>query len=255
MMVKKIVEDFHNRRSSSIMRGKLIVIEGTDCSGKETQARLLAKKLNESGIKSQHLSFPNYNKPTGKIIGSCYLGREELCRDLLKESNSWFEEGASNVDGLVSSLYYAADRRYNIKQIEDLLNKGVNVILDRYTFSNMAHQGGKIITQEERFQFFKKIEVLEFDLLGLPKPDLVILLYVPYQVTIELQESRNETRDQHEKDKNHLKRAEQTYLELRALYHFKMIECTKEGKIRTIEEIHQELFENIKQVIEGREKD
>lgn len=225
------------------MRGKLIVIEGTDCSGKETQAKLLAKKLTQVNIPIKHLSFPNYNTATGKIIGSCYLGKEELCNQLLKTNNGWFEEGASNVDGLVSSLYYAADRKYNIDVIENLLNKGINVILDRYTFSNMAHQGGKILTQEERFKFFKKIDVLEFDLLGLPKPDLVVLLYVPYQVTLKLQEDRLESKDQHEKDKNHLRRAEQTYLELRALYHFKMIECTKDGEMRPIKDIHEELFQ------------
>lgn len=235
------------------MRGKLIVIEGTDCSGKETQARLLAKKLNQLNIKATYLSFPNYETATGKIIGSCYLGKEELCTNLLKQNDGWFEEGSTNVDGLVSSLYYAADRKYNINQIEVLLKKGINVILDRYTFSNMAHQGGKITTQEERFQFFKKIEVLEFDLLGLPKPDLVILLYVPYQVTLELQETRSEAKDQNEKDKTHLKRAEQTYLELRALYHFKMIECTKDGSMRTIEEIHQELSDAVIKTIEKKE--
>lgn len=227
------------------MRGKLIVIEGTDCSGKETQARLLEKSLNEKGIKSKHLSFPNYETPTGKIIGACYLGREELTSSLLNSTAGWFEEGSSNVDGMVSSLYYAADRKYNIKKIEELLSEGVNVILDRYTYSNMAHQGGKILKQEERFQFFKKIELLEFELLELPKPDLVILLYVPFQTTLKLQEHRGEVLDQNESDKIHLKRAEQTYLELRALYHFKMIECTLNSNMRSIEEIHQELLENV----------
>lgn len=233
------------------MRGKLIVIEGTDCSGKETQSKLLEEKLNKLNIKAKRLSFPNYDTPTGKIIGACYLGKEDLCTKLLKDSNGWFDEGAGEVDGLVSSLYYVADRKYNINQIDDLLNNGVNVILDRYTFSNMAHQGGKITTQEERFQFFKKMEVLEFDLLDLPKPDLVILLYVPYQVTIKLQETREEAADQNEKDKKHLKRAEQTYLELRALYQFKMIECTKDGDMRSISEIQEELLDKVLQLLES----
>ena len=118
----------------------------------------------------------------------------------------------------------------------------------------MAHQGGKIVSQEKRFQFFKKIELLEFELLELPKPDLVILLYVPYQVTTELQKTRNGPIDQNEQDKKHLKRAEQTYLELKALYRFKMIECTKENKMRTIEEIHQELLEITNQLIRGKEE-
>lgn len=227
------------------MRGKLIVIEGTDCSGKETQAQLLTQKLKKRNIKVEHLSFPNYDTPTGRIIGSCYLGKEELCKKYLNGELGWFKEGASNVDGLVSSLYYAADRKYNIAKIEELLEQGTHVILDRYTFSNMAHQGGKISRQEERFQFFKKMEILEFELLELPKPDIVILLYVPYQVTLNLQKTRKEVQDQNEQDKKHLKRASLTYLELKALYHFKMIECTRNDQMRTIEEINRELEEKI----------
>lgn len=237
------------------MRGKLIVIEGTDCSGKETQAILLEKKLKEQNIKAIHLSFPNYETPTGKIIGACYLGQENLCKELLNNKLGWFEEGASNVDGLVSSLYYAADRKYNIHKIEELLDEGVNVILDRYTFSNMAHQGGKIASQEKRFQFFKKIEVLEFDLLELPKPDYVILLYVPFQVTLELQKTRQTGLDQNEKDRKHIKRAEQTYLELKALYHFNLIECVKDNQLRTIEEIHQEVATKVIDFIQEKDRE
>lgn len=233
------------------MRGKLIVIEGTDCSGKETQAKLLEKELNKLNVKVKRLSFPSYDTPTGKIIGACYLGKEELCHKYLNSSDGWFPEGASEVDGLVSSLYYAADRKYNIMQIEELLNSGINVVLDRYTFSNMAHQGGKIVTQEKRFQFFKKMEVLEFDLLELPKPDLVVLLYVPYQVTLKLLEIRSEVGDQVERDVKYLKRAEQTYLELRALYKFKMIECTNNKEMRSISEIHEELLDNVLQFLEN----
>ena len=224
------------------MRGKLIVIEGTDCSGKETQAKLLEKKLNMMNIKTKHLSFPCYDTPTGKIVGSCFLGKEELCNKYLRERDGWFPEGTGEVDSLVASLYYAADRKYNIDKISKLLNEGVNVILDRYTYSNMAHQGGKIITQEERFKFFKKMEVLEFDLLELPKPDLVFLLYVPYQTTLRLLEGRSETRDQNEADEKNLKRAEQTYLELKALYKFKTIECIINDEMRKVDDINKELL-------------
>ena len=234
---------------SDYVRGKLIVIEGTDCSGKETQAGLLEKKLNDINIPTKRLSFPNYDTPTGKIIGSCYLGKEELCKKYLNSNTGWFMEGASNVSGMVSSLYYAADRKYNIGEINSLLDSGINVILDRYTFSNMAHQGGKINNQKDRFQFFKKIEILEFDLLELPRPDLVILLYVPYEVTMDLLKSREEFVDQNESDKDHLRKAEQTYLELRALYHFKMIECTIDNKMRSIEDISNELENIVKDYI------
>ena len=238
-----------NRDRKCFMKGKLIVIEGTDCSGKETQAKLLEKKLNSEGILTKIVSFPKYDTPTGKIVGACYLGKEDLCNKYLKSSNGWFNEGASNVSWMVSSLYYAADRKYNIDEINGLLNSGINVILDRYTFSNMAHQGGKINSQEERFQFFKKIEILEFDILDLPKPDLVVLLYVPYQITMELLKSRGEVIDQNESDKEHLRRAEQTYLELKALYHFQMIECIKDNKMRSIEDINIELEDKIKKLI------
>lgn len=219
------------------MRGKLIVIEGTDCSGKYSQAKLLEKRMNEEEIASKHISFPCYNTPSGKIISTCYLG---------KDGEGWFKEGASNVDSYVSSLYYAADRKYNINKIKNLLEQGINVILDRYTFSNMAHQGGKIISQEERFNFFKKIEILEFNILELPKPDLVILLYVPLNQTLELLKQRNEKIDQNEQDKKHLKRAEQTYLELKALYHFGMINCVQNEQMRSINDINEELLEKVK---------
>ena len=119
------------------MKGKLIVIEGTDCSGKETQSNLLIEKLKKQNIRIEKFSFPNYNSPTGRIIGGPYLGKKYIC-------DGWFPEGAPNVDPKVSALFYAADRLYNIDKIKFLLENGVNVILDRYVFSNMAHQGGKI---------------------------------------------------------------------------------------------------------------
>ena len=107
-----------------MMRGKLIVIEGTDCSGKETQANLLEENLNKIGKQTKKLYFPKYETATGIIVGACFLGQKELCDTYLNNQYGWFEEGSSKVDGMVSSLYYAADRKYNIKEINDLLNKG-----------------------------------------------------------------------------------------------------------------------------------
>ena len=96
------------------MKGKLIVIEGTDCSGKETQSNLLIEKLKKENIRIEKFSFPNYNSPTGKIVGGPYLGKSYICE-------GWFEEGAPNVDPKVSALYYAADRLYNIDKIKFLI--------------------------------------------------------------------------------------------------------------------------------------
>lgn len=237
------------------MRGKLIVIEGTDCSGKETQTLLLEQKLNELNIKSKRLSFPMYDTPTGQIIAACYLGKEEYCNLLLKDGNyGLFKEGASNVDYMTSSLYYAADRRYNSAKIEELLASGTNVILDRYIYSNLAHQGGKIKNKKERNKYFSKMEKLEFDLLEIPKPDKVIFLYVPYDVAEELKKNRQEGIDQHEKDKEHLLNAENTYFELADLYNFDIINCAPNNKIRSIKSINDELFSKVEFLVKKKSK-
>ncbi len=217
------------------MKGKLIVIEGTDCSGKETQTNLVMKKLNEKGKIIVKFSFPNYESPTGKIIGGPYLGKKYI-------SSSWFLEGASKVDPKVASLYYAADRYYNVKEIEDYLKKGYHVILDRYTYSNMGHQGGKLNHENDRLEMYKWIEQLEFELLGLPRPDLGIFLHLPYEYALKLKEDREEQPDGHEVSEKHLKDAERAYLEIAKKYHFKTIKCYKNNKIKTIEEINQELY-------------
>src|SRR5574344_170376 len=110
------------------MRGKIIVIEGTECSGKDTQTQLLVQRLKREGRKVERLAFPMYDTPTGKIIGGPYLGKEYI-------GDSWFNEGAVNVDPKVAALYYAADRKYNIRMISDLLDDGYDIILDRYVES------------------------------------------------------------------------------------------------------------------------
>ena len=235
------------------MRGKLIVIEGTDCSGKETQTLLLEQKLNELGIESKRFSFPMYDTPTGQIVASCYLGKEEYCDYLFKDGiRGLFKEGASNVDYLTSSLYYAADRRYNSKKINDLLEQGTNVIVDRYIYSNLAHQGGKISSKAEREVYFKKMETLEFDILEIPKPDKVIFLYVPYDVAAELKRNRKESADQHETKKEHLINAEHTYFELADIYNFDIINCAPNNKIRTIKSINDELFSKVELLVKKR---
>ena len=235
------------------MRGKLIVIEGTDCSGKETQTLLLEKKLNSLDIKTKHLSFPMYDTPTGKIIATCYLGKEEYCDYLFKDNiKGLFEEGASNVDYLTSSLYYAADRRYNSKKITELLDKGINVILDRYIYSNLAHQGGKIASGEDRYAFYKKMELLEFEILEIPKPDKVIFLYVPYDAALELKKNREEKADQHEVSKEHLVNAEHAYFELADLYKFDIINCAPDNKMRSIKSINEELYSKVELLVKKK---
>ena len=217
--------------------GKFIVIEGTDCSGKETQSKLLVEKLTSMGKKAIRITFPNYDSPTGKIIGGPYLGKEEI-------SECWFPEGAVHVDPKVACLYYAADRKYNEKEITNYLQDDYFVICDRYISSNMAHQGSKIHDDTERFNMYQWIDKLEYWLLKLPKPDITIFLHVPYENTIELRKNRKYI-DEHEKSEEHLKNAEKAYVELSELYNWEKIECISNGKMRSIEDINDEIIKRI----------
>ncbi len=219
-------------------KGKIIVIEGTDCSGKETQAKMLESKLKSEGKKCIRFSFPMYDTPTGKIIGDNYLGKNELGYVL-------FKEGAINVDPHVVCLYYAADRKYNMPKIVDYLKKDYYVILDRYTTSNLAHQGSKIKDKDERFNMYQWIDKLEYWLLQLPKPDKTIFLHVPHNYSMELIKQRTQL-DEKEKSKEHLQRAEEAYLELVELYNWDKIECVKNEKLRSIEDINDEILNIIK---------
>ena len=224
------------------MKGKLIVIEGTDCSGKETQSNLLIEKLKNDGIRIEKFSFPNYNSPTGKIIGGPYLGKSYICE-------GWFPEGAPNVDPRVSALLYAADRVYNIDKIKFLLDNGVNVILDRYVYSNMAHQGGKLDNEVDRNAMYDWLDNLEFNLLDLPKPDISVFLHMPFELSLTLKKNREEDLDQNEKDKNHLINAENAFLELAKKYNFYTIECNDGERIRTIDEISVDLYNHVSNII------
>ncbi len=224
------------------MQGKIIVVEGTDCSGKETQSKLLEKRLNSIGKKCVRFDFPNYESPTGRIIGGAYLGRPEI-------GPSFFKEGAVNVDPHVVCLYYAADRKYEMPEIEKYLNDDYYVILDRYTTSNLAHQGSKIHDKDERFNMYQWIDKLEYWLLGLPKPDKTIFLHVPLENTLELRKNRKSI-DEHEKSPEYLKRAEESYLELSELYNWDKIECIRNNKLRSVEDINDEIMKIIEKMDE-----
>ena len=208
------------------MKGKLIVIEGTASSGKQTQAKLLTERLNSIGLTSEIKSFPDYESPTGQIIEKCILG---------KNTPSLFNEGVNNIPPKVAALYYAADRAYNIDRIKSLLDKGINIILDRYVESNMAYQAAKFTTDYDQINTLLWMEQLEFNLLDLPRPNKVIFLYLPYQY----RDNKNEYDD-------HAKNIEKVYSLMAERYNFEIINCIKEDKIRTKEDINEEIFVLIK---------
>ena len=233
---------------NGVNMNKIIVIEGTDCSGKETQSKLLIDKLNKENINIEYISFPNYDSPTGKIIGGPYLGKEdkdELGNKIFQDS--LFTEKSSNIDPKVSCLFFAADRLYNINNIKEILNNK-NILFNRYVYSNMAHQGGKILDNIKRNEMYEWIDKLEFDLLELPKADIKIFLHMPYEYECELKKNRKYL-DQNELDENHLINAEKAYLEISDKYNFKIIECVKDNKIRTIEDINDEIYNYVKEQI------
>lgn len=231
---------------------KIITIEGTDCSGKATQSYKLYERLKKEGYKVQFFSFPDYDLPTGRIIGECYLGRNV---------KSFFPEGAAYVDPLVATMFYAANRRESfLKGIEDELYKNDIIILDRYTTSNLGHQGGKGKTEKEREKLYDAIIKLEYEIMELPEPDIVIFLHMPYQASADLKNNRGFL-DDHEKEDKHLIDAEKSYLKLVRKFGWKYIKCTKKGKytskkdIKTPEKISDEIYEIIKEELKTESKD
>lgn len=216
-------------------KGKLIVIEGTDCSGKQTQTEKLVENLIATGQKAISFGFPNYASPTGKIIGDAYLG---------KKGASLFTEGIENVDPKISGLYYAADRAYNINIINKYLDAGYIVILNRYVESNMAFQGGKIKDIKKRNMMYEWLDNLEFVLLELPRPDLVIFLYLPYEEVKVLKENRGE-----KANINILRLAETAYLELAEIYDYQKINCLSNNKLRAIDDIASEIITKVEKFL------
>ena len=157
-----------------------------------------------------------------------------------------------NIDPLVASLYYAADRKAHNLEIKNYLEKGINVICDRYVESNMGHQGGKIRDIEEREKFFRTLEKLEYEVCQLQKPDGVIFLYMPYQRGMELKKGREGIADLHEASPDHLRDAEESYLHLSKLYKWIQINCDPEKNSNlplSRELIHEQVYQNTIKII------
>ncbi len=208
--------------------GKIIVIEGIEGSGKETQSKLLVESLNKMGIKSIEFSFPMYDTPTGRIFKDCLLN-----------NNNYFNEGIDSLDPELVCLYTAADRKYNINKIKEYLDNDYIVVINRYTSSNMATQGSKYSDSDERFYMYQWIDKLEYWLLKLPKPDYTILLNMPYKYSNQL--SFDLTKEDSKQN-----RVLEAYLELAGLYNWDIIDCIDENKEKTIDEIHKEIIELLK---------
>ena len=219
--------------------GKLFVIDGTDGSGKQTQFKKLQERLTKDGIDYKTVSFPNYDSPSSSLV-KMYLAGE-------------FGENAKQVSPYIASTFYAADRYATFKkELEEYYNNGGTILADRYTTANMIHQAGKIQDKNERKKLLDWIWDFEFNLYGLPVPSEVFLLKMPPEVSIELMKDRENkftheaAKDIHERDKNHLIDAYNAACDVAKDYGWFTIECVKDGKIRTIEDIHEEIYKELK---------
>lgn len=217
-------------------KGKIIVFEGLDSSGKATQTKLLEEKLKAKGVKTKTYSFPRYNKFFGKLIAK-YLKGE------LGEKESLPEEFVS--------LLYSLDR-YEVKEeIEEKLNHGFTLIMDRYFTSNFAYQSAKFEEEKKRTEFIawmKKIEA------RMPSPTIVFFLDVPIEFSQKLMDSRmqkeymKERKDIHEKDLEYQRKVRKAFLELcSAEKNWFKIACASKGKLKTKEEISELIWKALQE--------
>ena len=216
--------------------GKLIVLEGTDGSGKSTQFAKLCRRLEEGGISFRRLVFPQYDKPSSALI-RMYLGGE-------------FGSHPGDVNPYAASAFYAVDRYASWKlDWGTYYQEGGLVLSDRYTTSNAVHQACKL-PEGEREDFFHWLFEFECDRLGLPRPDQVIYLDMPTQRAVELLRRREgETHtggDIHEVDTGYLALCRSTALQAARCLGWQVIPCVDEGgNLREVEEIHAQIWRQL----------
>lgn len=220
--------------------GKLIVIEGTDGSGKSTQFQKLSQRLETEGVAFRHIVFPRYTEPSSALI-RMYLGGE-------------FGTDPNAVNAYAASAFYAVDRFASYKQDwGNWYEQGGLVLSDRYTTSNAVHQTSKE-PEERRGAFLKWLYEFEYDKLALPQPDLIIYLDVPTSFTEQLMRRReadtNTKADIHEQDTSYLATCREAGRTAAQYYGWTVIQCVKDGQMRSIEDIHNEIYGYVKACLE-----
>lgn len=223
--------------------GKLIVIDGTDGSGKTTQLNLLKEKLEATGYSVKTADFPQYNQKSAGMVEEYLSGKYG---------------SADDVSPYQASLFYAVDRFDASFQIKQWLLEGKIVLANRYVSSNMAHQGGKIDNPLERKVFLNWLLELEYDLLKIPRPDACLILKVEAEISQRLSQERNredwtgKTKDIHEENLDHLKKAEQVYIEIAdSSPDCRLINCTNSGQMLGVEEIQFLIWIHVSQLIKN----
>ena len=220
--------------------GKLIVIEGTDGSGKSTQFSLLTRRLAREGRDFRQIVFPQYSEPSSALI-RMYLGGE-------------FGSHPGDVNAYAASAFFEVDRYASFKKVwGEYYNGGGLVISDRYTTSNAVHQASKE-PPETRQSFLKWLYEFEYDHLGLPRPDLTLYLDVSTDFTEKLLRAREQDThtqaDIHEQDSEYLTTCRRMGKLAADYYGWTVISCVRDGKIRSIEDIHEEIYRHVRHCLE-----
>ena len=217
------------------MPGKLIVLEGTDGSGKSTQFRLLCRALEEQGRDFLKIVFPQYGEPSSALL-RMYLGGE-------------FGSHPEDVNAYAASTFYAVDRYASYKKVWGAYYEAGGLVLaDRYTTSNAVHQGSKL-PEEERPAFWTWLEEFEYGRLGLPVPDKVFWMDMPVERAVEnLRRREADTHtagDIHEVDEGYLRACYETARQAAAHYGWRRIPCMDGDRLRDMEEIHKQIMERL----------
>ena len=220
--------------------GKLIVIEGTDGSGKSTQFRLLTQRLENENIAFQKIVFPQYSEPSSALI-RMYLGGE-------------FGKSPSDVNAYAASAFYSVDRYASYRKVwGKWYEEGGLVVSDRYTTSNAVHQASKE-PEDKREDFLNWLYDFEYDKLGLPRPDLVIYLDVPTDFTEKMlrhRETETHTHaDIHEQDMQYLATCRRMGRAAAEHYGWTVIRCVRDGAMRSMEDIHEEIYRHVAACLE-----
>ncbi len=226
-------------------KGKLIVIDGTDGSGKATQIALLAKYLEGEGRKVKVVDFPEYeNNFFGKFIGHCLT--EQYFNFL-------------NVHPKIASVLYAADRFETKDKIQKWIKAGYVVLANRYVSANQIHQGGKIANPKKREVFIKWLDEMEYKVFKIPRPDVVLYLSVPLPVILKLIKERNKKtnrayvgkkKDLSEGNIPYLTNSTKSALWLaKTQKNWIKIDCTEKGEILSREKIHEMIYEKVKKIL------
>ncbi len=213
----------------------MIVIDGTDGSGKATQTKLLVRRLRQDGYAVRTIDFPQYNGNFfGRLLGECLRG----------EHGNFV-----SLDPHITSVLYASDRFESKKKILKWLSDGAVVILDRYVSANQIHQGGKIANVKNRTEFLRWLDVLEYEVFGIPRPDLVVYLSVPADISTRLLMGEQKKSDVVEKDENYVRNSVETAQWLCRRNAWQKISCVRNGVLRSVEDIHEEIFEKVSAIL------